>query len=79
MIDHLENNSQPLPVTERACRLLRYIMHSNQLIHQRLHIWVHEPLLGRALGWSESVDEGGLEFLLDHLMKMGFIEKDPQY
>ena len=79
MIDDVVANSLSLPVSKRVRRLLFYIARTNGSIDEKLHIWVHEPLLEGALGWSESVTEAELELLLSHLIESKLIAEDCQY
>ena len=68
-------DSKPLPVYERAERLLRFLARSSSgEIGQSLHIGESSPhLFQPALAWSESTKNQELHFLSDYLEDQGLI------
>ena len=68
---------QPLPVHDRAVRLLGFLVRSSSnQVGQSLHISERRPdLFYPALAWSESVKEEELDYLSDYLKHQGWIAK----
>ena len=62
-------NKLPLPVHERAERLLRYFASRSDKVGEDLEI---DDYSG-AMAWSESIDEEEVAFLIDYLVEMGWL------
>ena len=66
----------PLPVHVRADRLLQYISMATRF--QQLSQYVSFPRNSYdVLAWSESIDPADVQYLLEYLQKMGWVERDP--
>ena len=64
---------RPLPVYERADRLLRYFVNHSPIIGQRLDIGIRSKTQGEALAWSDSVEEMELMSLCEYLGERGWL------
>ncbi len=65
--------TDPLPVSVRAERLLRYLVgKANHVGHSFVTAEMVED--ARALGWSESSEPGEVVYFLQYLMKQGWLE-----
>ena len=61
-------NKLPLPAHERADRLLQYFANKSEKVGENLEIDY-----SCAMAWSESIDEKEVRFLIDYLVKMGWL------
>ena len=64
--------ADPLPVHERAERLLRYLVNISKLVGES---WVTRSIIDdmESLAWSESTEGSEIEFFVDYLTTMGWI------
>ena len=62
-------------VSERAERLLRYLIDSSKIVGDSVNLDAH---LGPALAWSESLEEQEVRFLVKHLEYSGWIQTTEQ-
>ena len=66
-------NKRPLPVHERAERLLRLMASSADKVADRIQTSEGSLNRLRAYAWSESVESNELDYLADYLEEMGWI------
>jgi len=71
---------QPLPVNERADRLLKYLARQTPVIGKTVYSLLSQSTSTdtkylEMLAWSESLSEGELIYLTDYLVKMGWVDK----
>ena len=64
--------AEPLPVYTRAERLLRYLVNISKLVGES---WVTRSIIDdmESLAWSESTEGSEIEFFVDYLTTMGWI------
>ena len=67
---------RPLPVHVRADRLLRFISSSTRTQQLGQYVNFHRSW-SFLFAWSESTDRHDVEYLLDYLEKMNWLERDP--
>ena len=72
VVDHVERK-RPLPVHDRADRLLRFIAGLSEKVADRVSV-TNNTLA--AYAWSESTSWGEVDYYLDYLMEMGWIAGD---
>ena len=70
---------RPLPVHERADRLLRFMVVQSTKIEDAMYLyWVsamaNEPYWG-AMAWTESTTFGDVQYLLEYLISMGWVSE----
>ena len=65
-------NKPPLPVHERAERLLRYFARKSNKIRENLNI-DKRPMNWATMAWSESTDKTEVLFLAEYLQEKGWI------
>ena len=70
VIEHIKTK-RPLPVYERATRLLRFIANDVGTVGNRTS--VHHDSFG-AYAWSESTNWDEVDFLIDYLQQMGWVQ-----
>lgn len=77
-------NWRPLSLKERIMRLLQYAVKKSPV--EGTHLTLGLPLIEEvidvsesweAMAWSESIDYGGLKYLVDHLIDKNLLQKDP--
>ncbi len=76
-MDDIEKR-QPLPVHERADRLLRYLEQKSPAVGRPVECGIGEqtdPTLMEMLAWSESLTVDELLFLAEYLVQRGWIDK----
>ena len=85
--DVIENASRnrPLPVHERAIRLLRYFLKQSEIVGQKVELGFEgnrvrgkwEPStphsIWNAMAWSDSIDKTELGYFIDYLERRGWI------
>ena len=77
LIDHVIENTRPLPVAKRARRLLQSMVlstHNADVVDVAFHFFVDESLLEGALGASESINEKELQYFLSYLTESELIK-----
>lgn len=68
-------NKQPLPIHERADRLLRYFVEKSDKVGDDLEIGDNnDPMCWGAMAWSESKDPDEVLFLAEYLEQRGLIQ-----
>ncbi len=76
-------NWRPLSLEERIMRLLQYAVKKSPV--EGTHLTIGLSLVEdidvseswEAMAWSESIDYGGLKYLVDHLIDKNLLQKDP--
>ena len=79
LVDYVKENQATLPIDERANRLLRFMTRSEFTVDIPLNFASFEPLVEAALGWSESINTGELEYFLKNLTEEGLIEETSEF
>ena len=74
LIDYAIEIAQPLPVAQRARRLLKLMTHHEEGVHVAFFFSVEKSLYEIGLGVSESINEDELRYFLSYLRESGLIK-----